>query len=303
MVQTSHPTVVELSAQEARKTVHTDVLSFTTTADLAPLDALVGQERAIQALEVGLSMQQQGYNIFVSGFQGLGAQAQIEAQLRAKATHVADPWRLGLRAPLSSSRDRRKPLRLKRGRAPAPTGHGRFVTDLQETLPKRSATKTSTRTARTERQVRTGNAATAGDVESDGPGKRLWHSRLISSGNVMIVPIRDDRPMSQEELTASQRRGAARSRSASKRMSCTNCVAPCNGNDNSCSASLRKSARWCAITVPQLIAPRIDDLKQRHAQPYVHRYLDAVQEHVLSHLDAFKGEEQAVPDAISSSMP
>ena len=66
----THPTVSALSAQEARKTVHADVLSFHTTADLAPLDRLVGQASAVQALQVGLGMPQPGFNIFVTGYCG-----------------------------------------------------------------------------------------------------------------------------------------------------------------------------------------------------------------------------------------
>ena len=37
-----------------------------------------------------------------------------------------------------------------------------------------------------------------------------------------------------------------------------------------------------------LIAPLITEIKQRYAQEKVQRYLDAIQEHMLSHLDMFK---------------
>ena len=37
-----------------------------------------------------------------------------------------------------------------------------------------------------------------------------------------------------------------------------------------------------------LIAPLIAELKQRHPQERVQRYLDAVQEHMLAHLEWFK---------------
>jgi len=50
MIQTSHTTIAELSAEEARKTVHENVLSFVTTAELVPLSSAVGQARALQVL-------------------------------------------------------------------------------------------------------------------------------------------------------------------------------------------------------------------------------------------------------------
>ena len=66
-------------------------LLFTSTAELEPLTALVGQERATQALQMGLGMTQQGYNIFVCGFEGTGAQAQITALLREHAAALPTP--------------------------------------------------------------------------------------------------------------------------------------------------------------------------------------------------------------------
>jgi hypothetical protein len=39
MIQISHTTIAEWSAEKARKTVHEDVLSFVTTVELVPLRA------------------------------------------------------------------------------------------------------------------------------------------------------------------------------------------------------------------------------------------------------------------------
>jgi ATP-dependent Lon protease len=50
-------------------------------------------------------------------------------------------------------------------------------------------------------------------------------------------------------------------------------------------ADIRQVERDFSAT---LIAPLVADLKQRHAQERVQRYLDAVQEHMLEHLDLFK---------------
>jgi hypothetical protein len=51
-----------------------------------------------------------------------------------------------------------------------------------------------------------------------------------------------------------------------------------------------------------LIAPLIDELRHQYPQSHVHRYLDAVQEHILSHLDAFKAGGQRTQDAIPPFM-
>ncbi|MDJ0816636.1 MAG: AAA family ATPase, partial [Desulfobacterales bacterium] len=43
------------------------VFKFKNTAEIKPLDEIIGQERAVQALEFGLNMNHSGYNIFVTG--------------------------------------------------------------------------------------------------------------------------------------------------------------------------------------------------------------------------------------------
>ncbi|RTZ97783.1 MAG: protein LonB [Deltaproteobacteria bacterium] len=46
--------------------------SFKNTAEVTPLDGVIGQERAVQAINFGLAMDSRGYNIFVTGIEGTG---------------------------------------------------------------------------------------------------------------------------------------------------------------------------------------------------------------------------------------
>jgi len=46
--------------------------SFKTTAQIDPLVGVIGQERAVQAIDFGLNMDSPGYNIFVTGIEGTG---------------------------------------------------------------------------------------------------------------------------------------------------------------------------------------------------------------------------------------
>ena len=49
-----------------------DPFDFSSTADLAPLDTVIGQKRAIEAIDFGLNMKGNGYHIFISGPEGTG---------------------------------------------------------------------------------------------------------------------------------------------------------------------------------------------------------------------------------------
>ena len=66
-------------------------LPFKTTAEVEPLEGVLGQERAVRAIEFGLGVEGQGYNLYVSGPDGIGKSSLVEAFLRQKALKMPDP--------------------------------------------------------------------------------------------------------------------------------------------------------------------------------------------------------------------
>ncbi len=62
----------ELDYKDLRKFLRPDELSFETTKEIEPIVGMVGQERAVNALEFGLSVKKNGYNIYISGATGTG---------------------------------------------------------------------------------------------------------------------------------------------------------------------------------------------------------------------------------------
>ncbi|MDP8224816.1 MAG: ATP-binding protein [Candidatus Lernaella stagnicola] len=55
---------------------------FRTTKDAKPLDGVLGQGRALRAIELGLNLEAHGYNIYVSGLSGTGKMATVKALLK-----------------------------------------------------------------------------------------------------------------------------------------------------------------------------------------------------------------------------
>ncbi len=86
------PEIVQgLPAQELRAHFEDDLPAFDTTASLeAPADRVVGQERAIDAINFGMGMKESGYNIFIAGPAKAGltytARTFIEDQARQEST-------------------------------------------------------------------------------------------------------------------------------------------------------------------------------------------------------------------------
>ena len=69
-------------------------LDFETTADLPPLQAIIGQDRAVKALEFGLEIEEKGFNIYAAGPSGTGKTAAITNFLkeRASSKNVPPDW-------------------------------------------------------------------------------------------------------------------------------------------------------------------------------------------------------------------
>ena len=65
--------------------------NFTSTAELEPLSGVLGQSRAVQALQFGVAMQRSGYNVFISGESGTGRFSYAKRYLTEQAKQRPTP--------------------------------------------------------------------------------------------------------------------------------------------------------------------------------------------------------------------
>jgi len=67
---------------------------FATTAELADLDDTLGQDRAVEAIRLGIRLRRPGFNLFLLGPGGVGKHAAIESHLAlaSKAMPAATDW-------------------------------------------------------------------------------------------------------------------------------------------------------------------------------------------------------------------
>jgi ATP-dependent Lon protease len=71
----------ELLADELKWTCNPKDLDFDTSKDLKPMEGILGQERAVKALQIGVSMKSHGYNIFITGLSGTGKFSTVKRML------------------------------------------------------------------------------------------------------------------------------------------------------------------------------------------------------------------------------
>src|SRR5262245_48725838 len=68
-----------------------EIFPFDTTADLPPLEGIIGQERAQKALALGLEIARTGYNIYVCGMPGTGRMTAVQQLLAACQERATPP--------------------------------------------------------------------------------------------------------------------------------------------------------------------------------------------------------------------
>ncbi len=87
-------TIEKLSSKELRLICDLEDASFETTADVAPLEGMIGQERAVKATEFGLRIKRPGYNIFMTGQTGTGKSSYAQSIVKkiSSVETVPDDW-------------------------------------------------------------------------------------------------------------------------------------------------------------------------------------------------------------------
>lgn len=84
----------KLAAKELFKECSTQGFSFESTQELEPLEDMIGQDRAVQAMDFGLKVKHKGYNIYMAGVTGTGKTSYAKSLIKkiAKEGKTPDDW-------------------------------------------------------------------------------------------------------------------------------------------------------------------------------------------------------------------
>jgi lon-related putative ATP-dependent protease len=84
----------KLTAEELRMACKIEDIRFDTTAEVPPLEGMIGQERAVKATEFGLRIKRPGYNIFMTGLTGTGKSSYAQSIIKRISAEepVPDDW-------------------------------------------------------------------------------------------------------------------------------------------------------------------------------------------------------------------
>ena len=81
----------ELSAEEVSFSCDPAVFNFETTAELPDLVSIIGQDRAVRAIDFGVSIPNYGFNVYVMGPSGTGKSTTVQKFLHDLAEKESRP--------------------------------------------------------------------------------------------------------------------------------------------------------------------------------------------------------------------
>lgn len=147
-----------LEPSELRRVVNPSSLGFKTTDELVPVTGLIGQERALKAIQFGANIKSHDFNMFVLGPAASGKSTAVRAHLGPKAAEAPPPpdwvYVYNFETP-----NRPKALQLPHGRAKAlAKGMVAALDELRTVLPARfESDDYQTRRRVIDEQFRSGN--------------------------------------------------------------------------------------------------------------------------------------------------
>jgi lon-related putative ATP-dependent protease len=170
-----------------------------TTQDLKPLLKIIGQKRAVRALKFGLGIKDHGFNIYVAGYPGTGRKTAVKNFVEeiAKAEPVPPDW-----CYVNNFNNQYEPSAIK-----LESGKGKefkeeiksLIENIRSTLPK--TFESEDYTSKRENKLRDLEKQRKELIENINiKAKQEGFVMRNTQVGLLLVPIIDGKPISQEEL-------------------------------------------------------------------------------------------------------
>ncbi|MEW5921267.1 MAG: ATP-binding protein [Bacillota bacterium] len=268
-----------------------EIFAFETTAEMPPLEGILGQERAVRATDFGLRIKRYGYNIFLTGHTGTGkiSYARSVVQEMAEKEPVPDDW-----CYLYNFKNPGEPLALN-----LPAGMGSvfsrdihdLLEDLKEVIPKVFNTDEYERQKasliKKFQEVRSVLMEELNKVAQENG----FILKRTATGYLTPVPIKDDKEMSEEDfnLLTPEEREELEKKSTEVQLKSMEIVRRVQNEERHLKEQYRELEHKTGL---HAVGHLIDELKEKYSSfPKVAHYLEQLQEDVLENLADFRDDE------------
>ncbi|MFO1322092.1 MAG: ATP-binding protein [Burkholderiales bacterium] len=276
-----------LPSSALRRHATFDDAAFSTTADLADLPSIVGQDRAREALDLAMRMRSRGYNVFMLGPAGVGKRGLVEEVLRERAKSDPPPadWCYvnNFEAP-----NRPRALKLAPGEGTRLRSEMRqYVEELRASIP--AVLESDEFRSRAE-QIDTDYSSQQERLfgELGGESAKDDIALIHTPAGFSFAPMRDNQVISPEDFQAlpEERRHAIQERMESLHEKLQVAVREAQSLQKAKRNAIKELTREMTLTV---VGALTIEVKARFpAEAGVQSFLDAVQADVLETIDQFR---------------
>jgi lon-related putative ATP-dependent protease len=283
----------ELKPESLRAAIDPDSLGFETTLDITPLkEKVVGQDRAVRALEFGLGVKDLEFNIFVAGPPRAGKTETIMAYVQDLAAKEPTPpdWIY-----IHSFKDPERPRAMS-----LPTGVGRVLkADMEElisTLKVQVPEVFESEDYSTRRETLMHDFTQERNRILQGLDAKAGEEGFIlniSPTGLMIFPGKDGKPLSEEELKAlsDEEREGLRQKSTALHIEMNDAIRKIRKMEKEYQEKEKKLDQDVAMYV---VGHHMEELREKYKDlPQVMDYLTEVQEDILKNIDDLKRRPSA----------
>jgi lon-related putative ATP-dependent protease len=284
-------------------------LGIRTTDDVKPLKEIIGQDRALRALELGLEIKHYGYNIFVTGFSGTGRMTTLK---RLLSEFQARPVKLYDRCYVNNFRNPDQPILLT-----LEAGQGvkfrddmsDLIADLLKNIP---AVFESRRYQEARKQTLEHFQERQRSVLKDFEKKvreRGFELIQVQVGQAVrpdIAPVINSTPVSAEQLDALLQQGKLTQENleqltkdrASLESQMEIVLKEMRNIERRAKESMNELAERFLLP---LVKNRLDELRDRYKNERLLQYLDDVQNAIMEDAARFLPQEEAQPPIAGKS--
>ena len=290
----------ELKYSELKYSCNVDALDFNTTAEFEPLHDIIGQNRAVKALEFGLKIRTRGYNIYMSGPTGTGKTSYADEYIKhvAKGQKIPDDW-----CYVYNFKNSNQPTSLS-----LPAGMGKvfqkemeeFVKILQNDLPKAFDSEDYEREeAEIIKEFQEKRLVLLDQLGED--AEKLGFKVKSTNTGIYFLPIVGGKTLSEQEFNEldDEVRNEISQKSDTVQLETMDIMRQIKAVEKEAE---EKIFEWQNKVALFAVGIHINDLKEKYSEnSKIQKYLDDVQEDILSNLDDFIEDE--LPEDQNSLLP
>ncbi|AFS79551.1 peptidase S16 with C-terminal Lon domain [Gottschalkia acidurici 9a] len=287
----------KISAKELEHKCETDCFNFETTKELDILNEIIGQDRALEALDFGLKVNKKGYNIFVAGESGTGRSSYASFITNEMAKHKDTPsdWIY-----VYNFKTPHKPiaLSLKKGLGKE------FVKDIESvvsTLMKEIKNTFSSKDYENLRNQIVNKYDNEYEIIMNEIDKKAeehgFRFDRLEDNTVISVPIKDGKALTESEMDNLSQSELEEFKNKSKNLS-IDTIELFNKLRILGEVLEEDFKKLDKETGNKLTEMHISKLKAKYKEESIRKYLIALQEDIVANIDSFKNSNEEKKDDI-----